>query len=344
MRSISISILVILLLPCLGHTATRSPVTLPWSSSFGNSAATITYDASEENVVDNLFTLENQSLPSYLSVAANHSGGTGSMGYRVPLTDGDNAASGVSLGITFATPQPEFWMRFYIRYPTGFRWSQFEYHKWVYFGDNGTADMRDWNSILFQPASGGAYRIISMPNNTSYYGDASPTWYDTFADGGTASTGNWHYVEFHVKMDTNSANGIAEYWIDGVKHMTVTNANFSGGDTAARQGWTLFRFNTNQAFPGNAGGIGSPSYVDYDDVAISATGYIGPIGGDSTSPAISLTSIGGSGSYGSLAIAVLRMALPVIYGQGVSGQHGNTSAMGLGAASGTYRHANIIMH
>ncbi len=281
MRSISL-ILILILLPCAAYAAPDA--TLPWSTSFGSSAATITYDGgAETEVVDNLYTLENQSLSSYLSAAANHTGGTGSMGYRVPLSDGLNAASGISLGLKFATPQPEFWMRFYVRYPDGFAWGTFDWHKWVYFGDAGSSDNRNYNSMLFEPASGGAYRIIAMPSGTggSYYGDASPDWYDTFAGGGTTSDGTWHYVEFHVKMDTSSSpyNGVAEYWIDGVKHLAVTNANFSGGETAARAGWTLFRFNTNQATPGNAGGIGSPSYVDYDDVTISSTGYIGPIDG-----------------------------------------------------------------
>lgn len=293
MRNISFITLVLLLLASTSYAATATPVSsFPWSTSFGNTSATITYDSgTEEEVIDHLFTLENQSLSSSLSAAANHTGGTGSMGYRVPISDGTNGSSGVCLGLKFQNPQPEFWMRFYVRYPTGFRWSSLDWHKWVYFGDNGTSDNRNYNSLIFEPAQDGAFRIIAMPSGTggSYYGDASPTWFDTFAGGGTTSDGSWHYVEFHVKMDTTSSpyNGVAEYWIDGTKHMIITNANFSGGETAARQGWTLFRFNTNQSSPNNSGGIGSPSYVDYDDVVISTTGYIGPIGG-------------GSGSTGSL--------------------------------------------
>jgi hypothetical protein len=283
----------LLLLPIISYAATVTPMTLPWSSSFGSTAKTFSYDGLDTNIVDNLTVIENQSLSGYLSAMANHPGGSGTMGYQCMISDGDNADSSESLGAYFATPQKELWFRFYVKYPLGFHWGAYDYHKWVYL-----ADAASINSVVFQPVNQDQMRIISMNSNISYYGSGG--WKTFWAGGGTDSDGSWHCVEFHVKMDTNSANGIAEYWVDTVKKLSVTNANFSAGSSTARQGWTMWRFNTNQSSPSNAGGIGNPSYVAYDDVAISNTGYIGPLGGggDATPPVISNGSPSGTLAYG----------------------------------------------
>jgi hypothetical protein len=80
-------------------------------------------------------------------------------------------------------------------------------------------------------------------------------------------------------MDTNgtlssaTANGIAELWIDNVNQFSVTNANFSWGDTTAAQGWIYVDIKSNQSSPNNGTGM----YVDYDDIVISTTGRIGPL-------------------------------------------------------------------
>jgi hypothetical protein len=69
-------------------------------------------------------------------------------------------------------------------------------------------------------------------------------------------------------MDTNGYNGIAEMWVDGVRKIHYTDVDFG---TAG--GWTYFAIGSNQRYPSN----GRCMAVDFDDIAVSNTGYIGPI-------------------------------------------------------------------
>jgi len=98
--------------------------------------------------------------------------------------------------------------------------------------------------------------------------------------GGDIGDGLWHLYEIHLKMDTNGANGIAEAWVDGVKRIDHSAANFGGAQGAP--GWSGLEIASNARNPLN----GRCMAVDYDDVAIATTGPIGSIGpGDTTSPA-----------------------------------------------------------
>jgi len=69
-------------------------------------------------------------------------------------------------------------------------------------------------------------------------------------------------------MDTNGYDGIAEMWVDGVRKIHYTDVDFG---TAS--GWTYFAIGSNQRYPSN----GRCMAVDFDDIAVSNTGYIGPI-------------------------------------------------------------------
>ena len=73
---------------------------------------------------------------------------------------------------------------------------------------------------------------------------------------------------FRSKMDTDGSDGIAEMWIDGVKRLTYTNVNYG-----THSGWTSLVIGSNQAKPNN----GRSMAVDFDDIAVSNTGYIGPL-------------------------------------------------------------------
>jgi len=57
-------------------------------------------------------------------------------------------------------------------------------------------------------------------------------------------------------------------WIDGVKKIEYTDVDY--GTTS---GWSWFVIGSNQSTPDN----GRNMYVDFDDIAVSNTGYIGPI-------------------------------------------------------------------
>ena len=90
--------------------------------------------------------------------------------------------------------------------------------------------------------------------------------------GGSTSDGLWHCYEVHLKMDTDGYNGIGQMWIDEVEIMNYTNIDY--GTTS---GWAEVLIGSNQRAYNN----GRCMAVDFDDIAISNTGYIGPIGGPS---------------------------------------------------------------
>ncbi len=87
--------------------------------------------------------------------------------------------------------------------------------------------------------------------------------------GGATGDGLFHAIEIHAKLNTSGANGIAEGWVDGKKMFSFNNVDYGGGS-----GWTYFVISLNQANVANGGCV----YIDIDDIAISNTGYIGPLG------------------------------------------------------------------
>ncbi len=125
------------------------------------------------------------------------------------------------------------------------------------------------------------------------YPSAGNGWNTMMTNGGTDARGNktsdgqWHLWEFHVKIDTNGTDGILELWIDNNKVINVTNANLAAAPL------TTLLIGSNGFTPGN----GRCMFVDYDDIAISATGPIGPIGGNTPPPSDGgdTTSSGGGG-------------------------------------------------
>lgn len=257
-------------------------ITLPWSTTFNCSS--VTYSYGDTITCDGLETISNKAFPGYINSEANYYSGGGGNGLKHNLYDGiwPNMDNSDSLGAEFATPQKELWFRFYIAYKTGFHWGSYEFDKWIYLYTSGYAT----NAIM--ESHGQDQCTVYAMQGSGYAATGNGGWQTYWAGGGINSNGSWHSVEFHIKMDTNSADGIAEYWIDGVQKASSTNVDFSGGSTDARNGWVLFEIHTNQADVLNAGGIGSPSPLYYDDFAVNNTGYIGPLyGGSDTTPPVS---------------------------------------------------------
>ncbi len=219
-----------------------------------------------------------------ITTAANNPSGVGGRGQRHWNRDGSNANSG-GLAITFNSAQTEIWMRWYMRYQAGFAWSYLNYNKWVYMITAGTTACIP---IFFGDVS---MRLAAQGGSNS---PESIGWGWPDIMSGATSDGNFHYYEFHAKMDTTSTpdwDGIGELWVDGVLRAGLTNVNWSNGNATDRLGWTSLTIGSNQATPDN--GL-IPYYVDFDDIAINNTGYIGPLSGSG----LTLGS-GGSMSLGS---------------------------------------------
>ncbi len=199
-------------------------------------------------------------LPSVLDASANNPIGGGGKAYRVSVGDGVNN-NGANPYVMLNTPQGEMWIRWYMKYPAGFAWTYLNYHKLLYFWQAGIQ-----NTAIVQ----------MLDTSISLYDQVHWIWeYPTANFGfsgimnGPTGDGKWHAYEVHVKKDTNGANGVYQVWVDGTLRNSHSDVNWSGLD------FTAVFFNVNQAYPNNGGCV----YIDYDDITISNTGYIGPIAG-----------------------------------------------------------------
>jgi len=193
---------------------------------------------------------ENRNDTDFTTAEAAH---TGSYGYRVTVSPGVNNLTGGFYGYISGTPT-QLWTRWYMRYQSGFSWNPMQYHKLIF------------------PHQTGATAIEFMGNNTICVDAPSANtcinsgWRDS-QGGSLTGDGQWHCYE--VLLDTG--NKVFTYWLDGVQKGSITNVNYDGMTLSG-----LMEFHTNQQSPGGT------YYVDWDDIAMSSTGYIGPLGGAAT--------------------------------------------------------------
>jgi len=210
---------------------------------------------------------------------ANNPDGDGGLGFRSWVGDGTNKQTGVAR-IDFPSPQKELWLRWYQRYQAGFAWSGGEphYDKTLYMNTGGSL------ALLPQHAGNGKWSLTIQGGGSTYQATSNSAlkWTDVF---GSTSDGLFHLFEIHIKLDTNSNDGVAQMWIDGSLVIDASGVDFSGGSSTSRQGFTWFEFHSNQDSPANGGS----AYVDYDDMAIynktptntdgHSNPWIGPLNG-----------------------------------------------------------------
>jgi hypothetical protein len=192
-----------------------------------------------------------------ITTAANNPSGGGGRGFRHWIGDGVNNSGG-GIRITFPATS-EMWIRYYIRYQRGFGWGRTINHKqWHAQGRNG--------GFYFGLHQG----VIGGVNGGRSIHHSAVTW--TQMQGSWTGDGKFHCIELHVKMNSSgsSSDGVFEFWLNGVQIYSATNVHFSNSTGAT---WSSV-FTSNHNDPQN-GGV--DAYVDYDDIAISTTGYIGPI-------------------------------------------------------------------
>ncbi len=187
--------------------------------------------------------------------AANHPGGGGGKGFRHWRGDGDNNTGG-GLTITLPAPVTEMWVRVYMRFSLGFAWSGGAplYTKDNYWGGCGSG------CVIFGVQGNHSWGV-NFDGGTNY--PSSLTW--AASQGGNTGDGQWHVYEYHLKQ--NGTAGTIEVWVDGVRYLNITNADL--GSTP----WQSFALGENQA---TVTGCTPDCYTDYDDIAISTTGYVQP--------------------------------------------------------------------
>jgi hypothetical protein len=198
-----------------------------------------------------------------ITAAANNPVGGGGRGFRHWRGNGSNNNGG---GLTIALPSgvTEMWVRFYMRFQSGFAWSGGSptYTKDNYWGSCGSG------CAIFGIQGSHSWGV-NFNGGTNY--PSSLTW--AGSQGGNIGDGQWHSYEYHLKQNGSSAT--IEFWFDGVRYLNRTNANL--GNTP----WRDFILGSNQS---DVTGCSLDCFVDYDDLAISTVGYIGPIGNPSPGP------------------------------------------------------------
>ncbi len=232
----------------------------------------------------------NQARRAQITSAANNPLGTG-RGIRVWADEvglgGGNSGIG---GLEFPQGVKEFWMRWYVRYAEGFRWyPDLVYLKLNRFRWQMTASPGDERQMivgLIGPDSCAWYQDLHTEEGGTIKQEASQCGWNTMMGGIEKCTkdptnpgycladGKFHEVQVHLKINTiGQPDGLAEYWLDGVKKLTMLNINWKTGYQWARTAAG------NQATVNNTPTTGLwGQYVDYDDVAISTTGYIPSLG------------------------------------------------------------------
>ena len=234
-------------------------VNLPWSSSLNC--------ANWENVVNGVtpsctdFIRESDNYAcghySMITTAANRPGSAGG-GIRQLVAPGDNNQT-IGLDIQFASAQSSIWIRWYEKYAPGFAFSTLNYHKDIYLVDYTGGKT---NQYLIPEPYMNTYRVgwwdnVSGISNVIY---GNSTGWSTVGDG------NWHLYELHVTQ-----SGTIQMWIDEQQIINGTTGR------AFPYGWGLVLFGSNFSTVSS-----NCLPVDYDDISISNTGYIGPAGSGSS--------------------------------------------------------------
>lgn len=196
--------------------------------------------------------------------AAQRSGSPGPRGqrhYNGPANAGANDYSG-GTQITLSQGYPELWFRWYMRYQLGYFYNPLSYEKWLIFVDNaGGFTIPEWhNNGPTEYAN-----VFSIGQN--YDGTAGKGF--QYLNGGATGDGNWHLFEVHLKIVTvGAANGIGQIWLD--EELVCDRNTIQYGAAAAS--WAVIEVASNASTITSAG----DQYVDYDDIAVSTIGYIGP--------------------------------------------------------------------
>jgi hypothetical protein len=184
-------------------------------------------------------------LKDAVMTAANNPAGAGGRGHRHYRTGHNDHGGGMEFH--WAGDPAEIWLRYYIRFSTGWDTQPTYTKDWYFDGAQ--------NPVRVIGHQGGAWGVVF--NNNAF--PSSEDWTDTF--GGSTSDGLFHLHEYHL----NCATGLAEIWIDEAQVLSQMT-----GQTFASFG-DKFASNNQDSAPASG-----DHYTDYDDIAISIDGYIGP--------------------------------------------------------------------
>jgi len=228
--------------------------------------------------------------------AANRTAGAGGKGQRHYVENGYGVTSGGTM-VYFNTLQSEFWIRWYMRFQTGWSWYEppagIEHgFKIIYVDDS--LDGASHYIIVGIPSArmndGGCSDIGTGRTRTWAASDPWEACWDhlqsagetvnapgTYMHGHKLGDGAWHCWELHAKAEgptTSSNNGEIHLWLDGT--LVASNTSVDTHTSATTQGltWRRIKIGSNIKYP-ETSEIGDCMWLDYDDIYISNTGRIG---------------------------------------------------------------------
>jgi hypothetical protein len=166
----------------------------------------------------------------------------------------------------------EIWMRFYTRFEAGWKWeSWWAGYKQLYFYDTGGSGF----SYFLMAQGNDSLRMYQQNGNREYLSCTNCGWMTWYPAG--VSDGSWYCLELHLKMETSSAasDGILQVWLDGELVIDVDDTDYGVTDAGRYIRGVVVGSNissgTSQFDPEKC------MAIDYDDIVINRTGYIGPI-------------------------------------------------------------------
>lgn len=216
--------------------------------------------------------------PSTIATGNNHAAGGGGKAYRFGVGNGGTDRSPALL-LDWGTPLTEGWFRFYIRFQSGFDWDKVPegVPNWIKLWDMRTSGILIFGHYArVSPATGRGWGW-NVQNSTDWGG--SEGWNDTMGDGtnGQLGDGLWHCMEGHWKEETSggAADGELDVWIDN--NLTGSWSNV-GVPIGGWSGCTIWE---------NVSSVENGDFtVDIDDIRVSGTARIGPLGAAAPSVAI----------------------------------------------------------
>lgn len=215
------------------------------------------------------YTADPGGYDSQIITSANYSSGGGGLGYRHWLGTTRNDHS-TSLRITFPTPQQEIYVRWYMRWQSGFAWTAQRAHKVPYFATSAGLSFYWMIPYTEYPSSSGMWDTLGWLFNghTDDYSTLRATsggWYTAQGNSLTAD-GGWDCYEVYIRM---GSPGTLRTWVNGV---LVHSASYDMSGTGYGDGLIhYFYISNNHDTANNA----SAYYEDIDDIAIALPTYTG---------------------------------------------------------------------
>ncbi|HEY3275421.1 MAG TPA: hypothetical protein VGJ94_02280 [Syntrophorhabdaceae bacterium] len=305
-------------------------ISLPWSNRLNCSPWT--YNGSSESITSagcTEFTVASDysacGTYAQVSAAANNSdNGSGGVGIRQYVGSGVTSTNQTEAtnGFSVTLPDPtSVNIRWYERYQAGFRWSDVGHHKDVY------VSTAVGNYVIPTPMYNGNTYVVA-----TYSGGQNNNLSGSVSNFINPGDGKWHLYELHA-----TKSGSIQMWVDEVLIISATVPAFDSG-------FRNVQFGSNITTAAN-----SPcAAIDYDDLAITAGTYIGPVSGgggggggggtsDTTRPTVTAFGMPATSTSRTVPVSAFRATDNVaVTGYCITGANNSSSCTWSGSAPGSY--------